>query len=213
MKFGELPDVLSPGHRIHDRRSRGRRSDLLKLPIKNSTVELPLPTDDIIYLLNLCLTSTYFQYNGKHYKQLHGTAMGSPVSVVVAEIVMQNIEEQALATYTRTIPLWLRYVDDTFTAVHKDGIDDFHEHLNRQNADIQFTKEIEENGKIPFLRLLGHSRQQQTTNDYLQKTDTYRPITGPAFVQPDLSQGYYYPDFDEASASSLLLTRQPTRID
>ena len=60
--------------------------------------------------------------------------MGSPVSVVVAEIVMQNIEEQALATYTRTIPLWLRYVDDTFTAVRKDGIDDFHGHLNRQNA-------------------------------------------------------------------------------
>ena len=50
-------------------------------------------------LLNLCLTSTYFQYNGKHYKQLHGTVMGSPVSVVVAEIVMQNIEEQVLATY------------------------------------------------------------------------------------------------------------------
>ena len=45
--------------------------------------------------------------------------MGSPVSVVVAEIVMQNIEEQALATYTRTVRVWLRYVDDTFTAVHK----------------------------------------------------------------------------------------------
>ena len=45
-------------------------------------------------LLNLCLTSTYFQYNGKHYKQLHETAMGSPVSVFVAEIVMQNIEER-----------------------------------------------------------------------------------------------------------------------
>ena len=55
--------------------------------------------------------------------------MGSPVSVVVAEIVMQNIEEQALATYMRTVPLWLHYVDDTFTAVQKDGIDDFHEHL------------------------------------------------------------------------------------
>ena len=54
--------------------------------------------------------------------------MGSPVSVVVAEIVMQNIEEQALATYQRTLPLWslwLRYVDDTFTAVNKDEIDDF----------------------------------------------------------------------------------------
>ena len=39
-------------------------------------------------LLNLCLilTSTYLQYNDKHDKQLHGTAMSSPVPVVVAEI-------------------------------------------------------------------------------------------------------------------------------
>ena len=132
--------------------------------------------------------------------------MGSPVSVVVAEIVMQNIKEQALATYTRTVPLWLCYVDDTFTAVHKDRINDFHKHLNRQNADIQFTNEIEENGKIPFLDCLGHSQQQQTKNDYLQKTDTYRAITRPVFVQPDLSQGYHYPDSDETSATSLRLT-------
>jgi len=66
--------------------------------IQQSTVKLPLPTEDIMDLLNLCLTSIYFQYNGKHYKQLHGTAMGSPVSVVVAEIVMQRVEERALAT-------------------------------------------------------------------------------------------------------------------
>ena len=112
--------------------------DCTETAINNSTIELPLPTDDLMDLLNLCLTSTYFQYNGKHYKQLHGTAMGSPVSIVVAEIVMQNIEELALATYKRTLPLWLRYVDDTFTAVHKDEIDDFHEHLNGQNADILF---------------------------------------------------------------------------
>ena len=48
-----------------------------------------------------------------------------------AEIVMQNIEEQALATYSETLPLWLRYVDDTITAVHENKIDEFHEHLNR----------------------------------------------------------------------------------
>ena len=77
--------------------------------IQQSTVKLPLPTEEIMDLLNLCLTSTYFQYNGKHYKQLHGTAMGSPVSVVVAEIVMQHVEERALATCRQTIPLWLRY--------------------------------------------------------------------------------------------------------
>ena len=54
--------------------------------ILQSTDPLPLPTEDIMDLLNLCLTSTYFQYKGKHYKHLHGTAMGSPVSAVVAEI-------------------------------------------------------------------------------------------------------------------------------
>ena len=91
--------------------------------IQESTIELPLSREDIMDSLNLCLTSTYFQYNGKHYKQLHGTAMGSPVSVVIAEIVMQHVEERALATCRQTIPLWLLYVDDTFTAVHKDEID------------------------------------------------------------------------------------------
>ena len=82
---------------------------------------------------------------------------------------MQNIEEQALATYKRTLPLWLRYVDDTFTAVHKDGVDD----LNRQNAGIQFTKEIEDNGKIPFLDCL----VTRNNNDNKLSTKVYRKPT------------------------------------
>ena len=101
--------------------------------------------------------------------------MGSPVSVVVAEIVMQNIEEQALATYTRTISPWLRYVDDTFIAVHKDDIEDFHEHLNRQNADIKFTNDIKENGKIPFLDcLVTHDNNKLKTTILRKPTHTNR---------------------------------------
>ena len=88
-----------------------------------------------MHLLNLCLTSTFFQYNGKHYKQLYGPAMGSPVSVVLT-VIMQNIEEQALPTNTRTRALLLRYVDDTLTSVHKDEIDDFHEQLNRWSCSL-----------------------------------------------------------------------------
>ena len=68
--------------------------------------------------------------------------MGSLVSVVVAEIVMQSIEEKALATYIQqTVPLLLCYVDAALIAVHKDEIGTFHEHLNRQNAGIPFTME------------------------------------------------------------------------
>ena len=149
----------------------------LKLYVANIYLEFLLTIQ-----LNLCLTSTYsVQYNSKHYKQLHGTAIGSPVSVVVAEIqVMQNIQEQVLATYTQTIPLPLRYVDDTFSAVYKDEIDDFHEHLNRQNADIQFTKKTEENSEIPFpdcLVTLGNNRPRTT---FYRKPHTHDlPLTNP----------------------------------
>ena len=98
--------------------------------------------------------------------------MGSPVSVVVAETVMQNIEEQALSTYTKTLPLWLRYVDDTFTAVHKDEIDTFPNILTDRTLTYSFTEKIEENGKIPFLGCFGKPRREQATDHYLQKTDT-----------------------------------------
>ena len=182
--------------------------DFTEPAINNSTLKLPLGTDDLMDLLNLWLTSTYFHYNSKHHKQLHETAMGSPVSVVVGEIVMENNKERALITYKRTLPLWLHYVDDTFTAVHKDEIDDFHEHLNRLNAYVQFTKEIEKNGKMPILDCLVTRDNDKATPDNLQKTDTYRQTTQPIILAPNFSQSYDYADLDKTCATSLWLTRQ-----
>ena len=75
--------------------------------------------------------------------------MGSPVSIVVAEIIMQNIKEQALATYSETFTLRLRFVNNAIAAVHKNKIYEFHEYLNKQNTSVQLAKEIKENGKIP----------------------------------------------------------------
>ena len=130
-----------------------------------------IPAEDIMDLLKLCLTSTYFHYNGKHYKQLHGTAMESPVSVVVAEIVMQNIEKRGLYTCRQTIPLWLCYVDEKFTAVQHAEIDAFHHHHNGHNTDIQFNREVEENGKVPFLDCL------VSREDNLLRTTVYNEPT------------------------------------
>ena len=130
--------------------------------------------------------------------------MGSPVSVVVAEIVMQNIEERALAIYKRTLPLWLRYVDNTFTAVHKDEVDDFHEHLNGQNADIQFTKEIEENGKIPFLDCL------VTRDNNELRTTIYRK---PTHTDRLLDQSSYNPTSHKATTIRTLTRRAQLLCD
>ena len=67
------------------------------------------------------------------------------------------------------------YVDDTLTAVHKDEIDDFHDHLNEQNANIQFTKEIEENGKLSFLDcLISRDNNEPRTTVYRKPTPTDR---------------------------------------
>ena len=87
------------------------------------------------------------------------------------------------STCRQTIPLWLRYVDDTFTAVHKDEIDEFHDHLNEQNADIQFTREVEEDGKLPFLDCLV-SRDENTlrTTVYRKPTHTDRLLDESSYI-------------------------------
>ena len=48
---------------------------------------------DDICDLSLCLDATYLAFEGKIYQQVHGTVMGSPVSVVVANLVMEDIEQ------------------------------------------------------------------------------------------------------------------------
>ena len=57
---------------------------------------------------------------------MYGTAMGSPVSVVVANLYMEALEQEAMATAPPHIRprIWLRYVDDVFEVVKKDSEED-----------------------------------------------------------------------------------------
>ena len=73
--------------------------DCTETAINNSTFKLLLPTNDIMNLLKLCLTLTYFQYNGKDYSYTGQLlAHRSPLLL----LKLSSIEEQALATYKRT---------------------------------------------------------------------------------------------------------------
>ena len=49
--------------------------------------------EDICSPLKLCLEATYLSLRSKIYQQVHGTAMGSAESVVVANLVMEYIKE------------------------------------------------------------------------------------------------------------------------
>ena len=78
--------------------------------LKNRT---GLNVKEVMMLLELCLSATFRCFRGGVYQQTFGTAMGSPVSVTIANLVMEDVEERALATTDIPLRFWKRYVDVT----------------------------------------------------------------------------------------------------
>ena len=59
-----------------------------------------LSVDNILRLSDFVPNHNYFKYDGDHYKQIFGGAMGSPIlSPVLADLVMEEIEETAISTF------------------------------------------------------------------------------------------------------------------
>ena len=79
-------------------------------------------------MLGIGLDNTYIQFKNQFYKQIFGVAMGSPISVTIANLVMENIETKALQTFQNPPIMWKRYVDDIFVVIKKNNLETFHEH-------------------------------------------------------------------------------------
>ena len=58
----------------------------------------PMAIQHIISLLEFCLRSTCFVFEGQYYEQTEEAAMGSPLSPIVANIFMEDFEIKALQT-------------------------------------------------------------------------------------------------------------------
>ena len=93
----------------------------------------------------------YFSFQDQFYEQVEGVAMGSLVSPIVANLYIENFEQEALIT-APSPQAWWRYVDDTFV-IHKEiHKQDFLQHINSVDPAIQFTVETnKEDGAIPSL--------------------------------------------------------------
>ena len=76
-----------------------------------SHTDMTIP--QIIDLLNFCLNTIYFIYNGAYYQQTHGAAMGSPISPLVANCYMEQFEEVAVSIAMHPPPHHCGY--DTWT--------------------------------------------------------------------------------------------------
>ena len=129
----------------------------------------------ITSLLEYCLKSTYFVFQGKYYEKLEGAAMGSPLSPIIANIYMEEFETKALNTALNPPTLWKRFVDDTFVFIKTSHKEEFFKHINSIEGSIQFTaEETQADGSLPFLDALVTPQADGTlsTSVYIKPTHT-----------------------------------------
>nr|VZI46387.1 unnamed protein product [Spirometra erinaceieuropaei] len=130
-----------------------------------------LKIEHLVRLFEFCL-QTFFTSAGETYEQIKGTPMGSPVSGLVTELILEELEKIAFIQHEPVF--WRRYVDDTFVIVKKDMLQHFHSLFNAVFPDIKFTREEEQEQQLPFLDVL----VRRNLNGELETT-VYRKTTNP----------------------------------
>lgn len=130
----------------------------------------PLTKDEFINAVSLCLNSTYFTYNNNFYSQIFGTAMGSPISATIANLVMEELENAVLKKLNYKPIFYKRYVDDCLICIPRDKIEYTINTFNDFHPRLQFTSEIEVNKTINFLDItIKHSEQGKIETNWYTK--------------------------------------------
>ena len=107
----------------------------------------PIPTRYLREMLSLILQENSFQFNGKDYLQTHGTAIGTKMAVVFANIFMAKIEKEILRQSDTKPIFWKRFIDDVISMwnTSRERIEDFLLKANSFHPTIKsFTAEISE---------------------------------------------------------------------
>ena len=133
--------------------------------------------DRILELIMFVLTNNCFQFKGEFYRQVRGTAMGSPFAPAYANLFMAYLWNNAVALQLPR-PVWLkRYLDDIicliFTPVE---VEDILELLNSVHPTTKFTIS-EVSSSQSFLDVLVNIIQGKLHTDLFSKpTDAHRFI-------------------------------------
>ena len=126
------------------------QTQALKDPTLPQRTQMSIP--QIVTLLEFCLKNMYFLFHGKYYEQVQGTAMGFPISLLIANPFIEESEVKALTTASIPCCLWLRFVNDTLVIHKAEHSTQLLHHINSQDPNIQFTVEQPGlDGSIPFL--------------------------------------------------------------
>jgi len=125
--------------------------------------------NEFLRAIEFVLSSTYFTFMNKIYKQIFGTPMGSPLSPIVADLVMRDLEEQVLNSLDVRPALYFRYVDDIILAVPHDEIDFILSNFNGYHDRLKFTLETEVNHRLNFLDVTLIRENSKIITDWFHK--------------------------------------------
>ena len=134
------------------------------------------PTQTLVKLLTLVLKCNNFEFNGQHYLQVQGTAMGTKMAPAYANIFMGRLEKQLLMSVTLRPFSWLRFIDDIdMKWLHgRDNLDTFLQEANSFHSTIRFTAEVS-NDKHVFLDTQSRLDEDRICTDlYIKPTDTHQ---------------------------------------
>ncbi len=129
-----------------------------------------IPYNQLIHGIDVIMNNTFFTFNNHFYKQIFGLPMGSPLAPICADLVMALLEENCLEKLDFPVPCYFRYVDDIFTCLPRDRIDETLRIFNSYHSRLQFTYEVEENGSLPFLDVRVIRDSNNVIFDWFRKT-------------------------------------------
>lgn len=108
--------------------------------------------DEFLSAIKFVLSSTYFVFDERIYRQSFGTFMDLPLSSIIADITLQDLELRALNSLKFHIPFYFRYVDDIILSIPKDKTNEVLDIFNSLHR-LTFTQELQADNRISFLDL------------------------------------------------------------
>ena len=144
--------------------------------ILNPREVLNPPTEDIVHLISIILKRNNFSFDGLHYLQKQGTAMGTRMAPSYANIFMGKFEIDLLQQTVKRPTIWWRYIDDFF-AVWPHGEENlkvFLTEINSFHPTIKFTAEWSRESVTFLDTKVIRDGNRLVTDLYTKPTDTHQ---------------------------------------
>jgi len=123
-----------------------------------------IPKDEFLGAIKFTLNSTYFTFNERIYKQTFGAPMGSPLSPIIADLALRNLESHILKNLSFKPAFYIRYVDDIALLVPHVSLNE----LLHFHPRLKFT--LENGGtSLNFLELTMINRDGKLIFDWFHK--------------------------------------------